>query len=62
MTTAQKKYRASLAKFLQIKFQIKNIIMGTLLRRALIFAAPMILGYVMKKFQGKKQSSARPRI
>jgi hypothetical protein len=47
MTTAQKKYRASLAKFLQIKFQIKNIIMGTLLRRALIFAAPMILGYVM---------------
>jgi len=62
MTAAQKKYRALLAKFLQIKFQLKNTIMGSLFRRALIFAAPMILGYVMKKFQGKKQGSARPRI
>ncbi|SFI56580.1 hypothetical protein SAMN05421638_0020 [Kaistella treverensis] len=34
--------------------------MGTLFRRALIFAAPMILGYVMKKFNGKKQGARRP--
>ncbi|SEW02776.1 hypothetical protein SAMN05421765_1804 [Kaistella antarctica] len=35
--------------------------MGTLFRRVLIFAAPMLLGYVMKKINGKKQSSVRTR-
>ena len=35
--------------------------MGSLFRRVLIFAAPMLLGYIMKKFNAKKQGSVRTR-
>ena len=35
----------------------KNKIMGTLFRRLLIYAAPLLLGYFMKKWNSKKQTS-----
>ena len=36
--------------------------MGTLFRRLLIWVAPLALGYFLKKFQSKKQSTpTRPR-
>ncbi len=35
--------------------------MGSLFRRLLIYAAPIALGYFMKKMSGKKQGSVRPR-
>lgn len=35
--------------------------MGTLFRRLLIYAAPLALGYFMKKWNSKKQNSPATR-
>ena len=39
----------------------KILIMGSLFRRLLIYAAPLALGYFMKKMRGRKQGPVGPR-